>query len=175
MFVIFFTNTFCFLSLLLAEAEYDAEDNPDVRINDIDGGISIVSTTASIPWSEKLAFQHRLCVDLDADPIEVIPLSDPITNYASQSEANSITAGTRGDTCTTLTVAQPSESVGAMNSQIAISHHSDGVDPQTSVVVFDPVNSEFISTVKMKVSSTESLEEATARIFLVGSVYASKA
>ena len=175
MFVIFFTNTVCFISLLPTGAEINAEDNPDVRVNDIVGGISKVSTMASIPWSEKLAFQHRLCVDLDADPIGAIPLSDPITNYASQSEANSITACTRGDTCTTLTVAQPSESVGAMNSQVAISHHSNGVDPQTSVVVFDPVNSEFISTVKMKVSPTESLEEATARIFLVGSVFASKA
>ena len=87
MFVIFLTYTFCFISLLPTGAENDAEDNPDVRVNDIVGGISKVSTKVSIPWSEKLAFQHRLCVDLDIDPIGTIPLSDQITNYASQCDA----------------------------------------------------------------------------------------
>ena len=71
-------------------------------------------------------------------------------------------------------MARPSESVAAMNSQVAISHHSDAVVSQTSVVAFDPVHAELSSTVKMKLSSTESLEEATAHVFIVRSVYASK-
>ena len=162
MFVIFRTNTFFFASLLSTGAEKVANDNPDVRVNDIVGGISKVSTKVGIIWSEKLAFQHRLCVDIDGDPIGAIPLSDPITNYASQSDPDNITTCRRGDTCTTLNLARPAESVGAINSQVSISYHSDGIDPQTSVEVFDPVNTEFITTVKMKLSSTEYLEEATA-------------
>ena len=114
-FVIFRTNTFFFTSLLPTGAENNAEDNPDVRVNDIVGGISKVSTKAGIIWSEKLSFKHRLYVDLDEDPIGAIHLSDPIINYASQSDTNNIAACRRGDKCTTLTLNWPYESVAEIH------------------------------------------------------------